>query len=241
MKITRSKKLNKTLSYFGAHFSYREPYQVLIDATFCQAALKNKVIIEEQIRNYFQAQVKLLTTQCIILEAESLGLVGATQIVKKFFVHKCGHEGNPIAASECIKKMTKDSRYIVSSQDKALQASLRKVPGRCLLYLHKATPVLETPSQASKRWVQKKSKNILTVDIEKIEDLKFRNGIKSVEEKPRSKRKIPKNPNPLSCKRSKKQLLNNIQASASRSGPSMKARRKRIKVPQHVKKILNDS
>uniref|UniRef100_A0A1A9WKU1 rRNA-processing protein UTP23 homolog n=1 Tax=Glossina brevipalpis TaxID=37001 RepID=A0A1A9WKU1_9MUSC len=241
MKITRSKKLNKTLSYFGAHFNYREPYQILIDATFCQAALKNKVIIEEQIRNYFQTQVKLLTTQCAILEAESLGLVGATQIVKKFFVHKCGHEGNPIVASECIKEMTKDSRYIVASQDKALQTSLRKVPGRCLLYLHKATPVLETPSQASKKWVQKKSKNILTVDIKKIEDLKLRNGLKSAEEKPRPKRKSPKNPNPLSCKKSKKQLSNNIQALANRSKPPMKARRKRVKLPRHVQEILKNS
>lgn len=53
-----------------------------------------------------------MTTQCIILEAESLGapLTGATQIVKQFFVHKCGHEGKPVTAAECIKQM-------VSSRD----------------------------------------------------------------------------------------------------------------------------
>ncbi|KAI9585547.1 rRNA-processing protein UTP23 homolog [Glossina fuscipes] len=243
MKITRYKKLNKTLAFFSAHYNYREPYQVLVDATFCQAALKNKVIVEEQIRKYFQVQVKLLTTQCIILEAESLGppLVGATQIVKKFLVHKCGHEGNPIAACECIKQMTKDSRYIVASQDKVLQSSLRKVPGRCLLYLHKATPTLETPSQASKKWVQKKSKNMLSIDIEKIESLKSQNGISSTEEKPKSKRRSPKNPNPLSCRKSKKQLTNNIQTLANSSKPPMKARRKRIKLPRHVKEIIRDS
>ncbi|CAD6998427.1 unnamed protein product [Ceratitis capitata] len=47
-------------------------------------ALQNKVIIEEQLRKYFQSTIKLVTTQCIILESESLGaqLAGATMIVK---------------------------------------------------------------------------------------------------------------------------------------------------------------
>lgn len=40
MKITRNKKSHKTLMFFTTHFNYHEPYQVLIDATFCQAALK---------------------------------------------------------------------------------------------------------------------------------------------------------------------------------------------------------
>uniref|UniRef100_A0A1B0BRJ5 UTP23 sensor motif region domain-containing protein n=1 Tax=Glossina palpalis gambiensis TaxID=67801 RepID=A0A1B0BRJ5_9MUSC len=140
-----------------------------------------------------------------------------------------------------LRANTKDSRYIVASQDKVLQSSLRKVPGRCLLYLHKATPTLETPSQASKKWVQKKSKNMLSIDIEKIESLKSQNGISSTEEKPKSKRRSPKNPNPLSCRKSKKQLTNNIQTLANSSKPPMKARRKRIKLPRHVKEIIRDS
>lgn len=40
MKISRFKKSHKTLVYFANNFDYREPYQVLIDATFCQAALQ---------------------------------------------------------------------------------------------------------------------------------------------------------------------------------------------------------
>lgn len=40
MKISRFKKSHKTLAFFATHFDYREPYQVLIDATFCQAALQ---------------------------------------------------------------------------------------------------------------------------------------------------------------------------------------------------------
>ncbi|KAM8715689.1 hypothetical protein ACLKA7_002696 [Drosophila subpalustris] len=238
MKISRFKKSHKTLVYFANNFDYREPYQVLIDATFCQAALQHKIGIEEQIRKYFQCNVKLLTTQCIILEAEALGapLTGATTIVKQFHVHKCGHEGKPVAAAECIKSMTKDNRYIVASQDRLLQASLRKIPGRCLLYLHKATPVLEAPSAASKKIVQKRVKNLmLGKQVDKIEYMKEKQGLKAAEAPVKNKRaKGPKNPNPLSCKKSKKQKqipqLHGVQQ------PTIaKAKRKRVKISAHVR------
>ncbi|EDW64394.1 rRNA-processing protein UTP23 homolog [Drosophila virilis] len=239
MKISRFKKSHKTLAFFATHFDYREPYQVLIDATFCQAALQHKIGIEEQIRKYFQCNVKLLTTQCIILEAEALGapLTGALTIVKQFHVHKCGHEGKPVAAAECLKSMTKDNRYIVASQDRLLQASLRKVPGRCLLYLHKATPVLEAPSDASKKWVQKRAKNLmLGKQEEKIQYMKEKQGLKPTETPVHPKKcKGPKNPNPLSCKKSKKKkpALQGVEQTTR-----TKAKRKRVKIPEHIKAAL---
>lgn len=39
MKIARYKKAQKTLSFYRNNFGFREPYQILIDATFCQTAL----------------------------------------------------------------------------------------------------------------------------------------------------------------------------------------------------------
>lgn len=39
MKIARYKKAQKTLSFYKNNFGFREPYQILIDATFCQTAL----------------------------------------------------------------------------------------------------------------------------------------------------------------------------------------------------------
>lgn len=107
MKINRLKKSQKNLSFYIQNFQYREPFQVIVDATFCQAAIQNKIIVDEQLKRYLQSELKLLTTQCIILESESLGpaLQGATSIVKRFYVHKCGHEGKPIPGAECIKHM----------------------------------------------------------------------------------------------------------------------------------------
>ncbi|XP_014086515.1 rRNA-processing protein UTP23 homolog [Bactrocera oleae] len=241
MKIARFKKAHKTLNFFATNFEYREPYQILVDATFCQIALQNKVIIEEQIKKYFQSTIKLVTTQCVILEAESLGspLAGATMIVKKFHVHKCGHEGAPVPASQCIKSMTKCGRYVVASQDRSLQNSLRKVPGRILLYLHKATPVLEEPSEASKKYVSKKSHKSLTSGLEKhVEHLKQIQTLQNEKLYNKIKqRKGPKNPNPLSCKKSAKQKARKPNSDISKESKlretskqhMQKQKRKRIK------------
>ncbi|XP_004530370.1 rRNA-processing protein UTP23 homolog [Ceratitis capitata] len=250
MKISRLKKAHKTLTFFSTNFEYREPYQILVDATFCQMALQNKVIIEEQLRKYFQSTIKLVTTQCIILESESLGaqLAGATMIVKNFHVHKCGHEGSPVPGLQCIKTMAHDGRYIVASQDRSLQKSLRKVPGRMLLYLHKATPVLEEPSDASKKYVMKKSQKSLTCGIEKhLKELKQIRDLNTDISDKASKRTRPKNPNPLSCKKSKKRKDKNHQnidpkasSLCTSSETSMKKKRKRLKIPSHVKAALKN-
>lgn len=62
MKISRFKKSHKTLVYFSTNFDYREPYQVLVDATFCQAALevsKRKHLTKQILPNTFLGSTKL--------------------------------------------------------------------------------------------------------------------------------------------------------------------------------------
>lgn len=105
MKIARYKKASKTINFYKHNFGFRDPYQVLIDATFCQLALQHQINIQDQLPKYLQAELRLVTTQCIIVEAEGLGggVSGATQIVKQFLVHKCGHDQKPIAGADCMK------------------------------------------------------------------------------------------------------------------------------------------
>lgn len=84
--------------------------------------LQNKFNIQNQFTKYFQSEVKLLTTPCIISEAEKLGLFssevnGAVQIVKQYAIHKCGHEKKPTSGNKCLKSMIgKDngSRYMIT-------------------------------------------------------------------------------------------------------------------------------
>lgn len=128
-----------------------------------------------------------------------------------------------------------------------MQASLRKVPGRCLLYLHKLTPVLEAPSEASKKFVQKRVKNLmLGKQAIKIDYMKEKQGLKpSVPEVAKQKKKSgPKNPNPLSCKKSKKQKQNPQETPTLRGVEKTiqtKAKRKRVSIPAHVKTALQQN
>lgn len=43
---------------------------------------------------------------------------------------------------------------MIASQDRELQEHLRKKPGQPILYLHKKTPVLEQPSEISRKTVE---------------------------------------------------------------------------------------
>lgn len=67
MKIKRQKQAKKTISFYKYNFSFREPFQILIDGTFCQAALKNKIQIKEQMPKYLMGEVQLCTTKWVDL------------------------------------------------------------------------------------------------------------------------------------------------------------------------------
>jgi Uncharacterized proteins of PilT N-term./Vapc superfamily len=73
MRIRRLKTKDNRLKFYCNHFGFRKPFQVLIDGTFCFEALKSKLNIRDQIPKYFDCDVKLLTTPCIITETEKLG------------------------------------------------------------------------------------------------------------------------------------------------------------------------
>lgn len=65
MTIKRQKKAKKNINFYKHNFSFREPFQILIDGTFCQAALKNKIQIKEQMPKYLMGEVQLCTTKWV--------------------------------------------------------------------------------------------------------------------------------------------------------------------------------
>lgn len=73
MKGKRQKIRKKTLLFYKNFFGYKPPYQVLIDGTFCKAALQNKINIMEQLPKYLDAEAKYFTTSCVLAECEALG------------------------------------------------------------------------------------------------------------------------------------------------------------------------
>lgn len=239
MKINRHKKVTKYLNYYRNNYGFFKPYQVLIDGTFCYVALKNQVNIQEQLPKYL-GEVKLLTTQCIILETEKLGkyVFGAMLIVKNFAVHQCGHGKNPVSGSACIESMIGEnnaSRYIIATQDQELQDAVRRIPGAPLLYLHHKTPTLEEPSKVSIKVANKQCHARFGVsehDSKTLSGLKLATFGPQQETKPKKKKKKG-GPNPLSCKKKQKKPNSNENKSADK-----KRKRKRIKLPKHVKTEL---
>lgn len=73
MGIKRQKQVRKSLAFYKKNFGYSPPYYVLVDGTFCRAALKQKINIREQLPKYLEAEVNICTTQCILDECEAFG------------------------------------------------------------------------------------------------------------------------------------------------------------------------
>lgn len=242
---SRYKKVRKNLEFYVNNYKFHQPFQVLIDGTFAFAALENKFNIQEQLKKYFQSQLKLLTTPCIISETEKLGsysakVNGATQIVKQYAIHRCGHEKKPMSGSNCLLSMIgKDnsSRYIIATQDRELQDKLRQIPGVPLTYLHGKTPTLESPSDTSRKFAEVIQKDLgMTIwQKENVKILQKQAGIMQEKDGKLKKRKKKGGPNPLSCLKKKKKPETILNKKGTKSG---KVRKSKIKIAPHIKEAL---
>ncbi|XP_037549140.1 rRNA-processing protein UTP23 homolog [Nematolebias whitei] len=234
MKIKRQKHAKKTISFYKYNFSFRQPFQILVDGTFCQMALKNKIQIKEQMPKYLMGEVLLCTTNCALKELETLGkdLYGAKIILQRFQVRNCSHFKNPVPASECLLSMLEDTNpqhYFVATQDHAVTAGLKKIPGVPLLYIVLNTIVLDKPSQASLDHVH--AVQLLTpAQQQSIRSLKEEQGIRSKDGERRGKKRKRKqsNPNPLSCLKKKKKGLPTPPLKKAEPGEK-RSRQKRLK------------
>jgi U3 small nucleolar RNA-associated protein 23 len=214
MKIKRYKKAEKFMSLYKNNFGFREPYQVLLDGTFCQVALTHKVNIQEQLPRYLKGQCKLLTTRCVIDETKRLGkpLHGAYVIISQFGIHNCGHE-KPISASRCLSSFIIESKnkdhYILATQDHQLREKIAKEVVCPLVKLANNALVLEKPPPKIEGKVKRThhflANKLKDEEREKLAILKSKEKIldETVNIKKKKKKRGPKGPNPLSCKKKK--------------------------------------
>lgn len=140
-----------------------------------------------------------------------------------------------------MRTQVKKNNYIVATQDREIQEWLRLRPGQPIMYLHNRTPVLEQPSDVSKKFIQKKLDKSLDFnkdDETKLSILKKNEGMSVTGEPVKKLKKFKiKHPNPLSCKKKKKaKALGHAVANAG--GSITKKARSRVKIPKHVKEIL---
>ncbi|CAL8112858.1 unnamed protein product [Orchesella dallaii] len=268
MRVKRYKKFQRYTSFFHKHFRFQPPYRILVDGTFANAALINKVNMKEQLPKYFDGLCKLLTTPCVMIETEQLGptLYGAVQVLKELQIHKCQHSDSPVQASECLKSVIKlnvpiksfvkkassasdaDDRFIIATQDANLRADFREMVGVPLIYLHGNAPTMEKPSDTSVQWAERMDRKKLEVSSYQKEILQHMKNealpnSNEAEKKGTRKRKRA-GPNPLSCKRSKKQKSStNSHSSSGAQEVEQKVAKKRkrikVKVPKHVRELTS--
>ncbi|NXX17977.1 UTP23 protein, partial [Podargus strigoides] len=236
MKLTRQKHAKKNIGFYKHNFQFREPFQVLLDGTFCQAALRNKIQIREQLPGYLGGATQLCTSRCVLKELESLGkaLYGAKLIAQTFQVLNCSHHKDPVSGSACLLSMIEEGNphhFFIATQDQDLANKVKKKAGVPLLFIIQNTMVLDKPSPKSLAFVQKLQTDQLVPEHQKqsIVQLKEKEGLAKQEGEKRRKRKRAGGPNPLSCLKKKKKKTQVGQE------PSAEKKKRRIRKRNRVK------
>lgn len=215
------------LGLYRNFFGFHEPYKVLIDGTFCKVSLQYNIQIKEQMKKYLNGETQFYTTRCVLTELELLGdsLYGAKVIAQRFKIHPCPHRKKPVSAQNCLKAILNDEdKFLLATQDFELTKEAKSIPGIPILYIHQNNIVLDKMSKATLQHVQDVSQGKVKPSQEQqssIQDLKKDANILP-EKLPKRKRKGPKGPNPLSCKKSKKSKSTN-------SDPQVLLRRRKRK------------
>lgn len=209
MRVKRAKNNKRTIRFYQQTFGLKEPFRVLIDGTFINAALKNKIHIKEQLPKMLGAKCTPMITGCAINELRSLGssCLGAVVIAKGYYRLKCGHDENPLGAHECMACCVgaeNKGSYLVATQDESLRKKLRAIPGVPILKLEGQCPVLEEASGASKTSrEQTETEKCLPKEWEK----KKLPELSKPEPEMLFKKKKKKGKNPLSCKKKKSKTV----------------------------------
>uniref|UniRef100_A0A8D0H403 rRNA-processing protein UTP23 homolog n=1 Tax=Sphenodon punctatus TaxID=8508 RepID=A0A8D0H403_SPHPU len=245
MKITRQKHAKKHISFYKYNFRFREPFQVLLDGTFCQAALRNKIQIREQLPGYLAGATQLCTTRCVLKELESLGkeLYGAKLIAQRFQVRNCSHFKDPVSGSACLLSMLEEGNphhYFIATQDQDLGKKVKKRAGVPLLFIIQNTMVLDKPSAKSVEFVQAMQASQLVPEHQKqsIVHLKEEQGLRKDSEPKRRKRKRTGGPNPLSCLKKKKKGQVAPVSSAAKKKRKRKRNQGQLEAAQPVQQCV---
>lgn len=215
----RSKEAKRTLNFYRQAYLFREPYQIignftfliqLVDAPFLEAALQQRTNLIESLQLLLgSSSVKLMTTDCIRAEmklADKKKHFGAFVASKRYeLIRACKHR--PILSGcNCIKELLErnvaDGKFFVATHDPHLKEILRLVPGIPIIFNHHGKIFLEVPTQSSVQQSKKSQHSKLLPSEQELVTLQQHFPLQPKQQPPiRKKRKGPKRPNPLSCKK----------------------------------------
>ncbi|KAJ4345840.1 uncharacterized protein N0V89_011975 [Didymosphaeria variabile] len=234
MKLKRAKAYRKLMHQYEVTFGFRSPYQILVDHQILEDCWRGKIQLLERLEGCLQGAIKPMITQCCmraLYTAKDKNDKLISWCKENLERRRCGHHelDEPLSALECISNVidpkenhTNKHRLCVASQDRKVRAHLRTIPGVPLIYLERSVMIMEPMNTASEEQRDREEKS------------KFRQGLKgqrnpdqlpkrkredeedagddnvegqATEEarlQKKKKRKGPKEPNPLSMKKAKK-------------------------------------
>ncbi|KAI0485214.1 Fcf1-domain-containing protein [Xylariaceae sp. FL0804] len=164
MRAKRSKAYKKLMGQYALTFGFREPFQVLMDASFILTATQCKMDLVHMLEITLHGKVKPMITQCCMRHLYNRksepSVSEAIEAAKLFERRRCGHHPSdypePLPEIECLSSVVdpKDTgvnkfRYCCALNEDEARAEIRAIPGTPLLYIKRSVLIMEPISTVS--------------------------------------------------------------------------------------------
>ncbi len=202
---------------------------MLLDSSILQDAYKFKIDLVGRLEKVLGAKVKPMITQCDMRHLYTAKPKNETLILqaKEYERRRCGHHEleEPLSTLECLSSVvdpkgsgSNKHRYVVASNELEVRAHMRKIPGVPLIYISKSVVLMEPMTSATEEHREREEKSKFKMGLKgqrkpdagekrKREDDEGEDDKSIATETQATKKrrqKGPKQPNPLSMKKPKK-------------------------------------
>ncbi|KAI0969937.1 Fcf1-domain-containing protein [Xylaria arbuscula] len=251
-RAKRSKQYKRLMNQYEINFGFREPYQVLCDSQFLEAAIRSKMDIDHILKATLHGSTKLLITQCsmrwLYARKNEPGIGAVIEFAKERLERRrCGHHPSdypePLVESDCIHSVIDPSktginkhRYVCAINDDEIRSSLRNgiqvVP---LLYIRRSVLIMEPASSTTVKARSRDEKAKFTAELKSLGGKRKRPQIDTDDDdddtkegadsnKPEKKKPYGrKEPNPLSMKKKKEHKPLRTGKALAETGKSAKS------------------
>ncbi|CAO3617537.1 unnamed protein product [Cunninghamella blakesleeana] len=198
----------KAMHSYSIGFGFRQPFQILLDSTFCKLATDQRINLTNDLQTILSSQTRPMVTECTINELRKSGDHRAVHTAKQFEIRKCKHKPS-VASHKCTLELVglkNEKRFCIATQDEEIIRQLHEIPGIPIIKIKNGLIVLEPLTNKTKDEIQKIE---LAKTLPSGREAEHLNKSKT-NQTPSSdivhKKRKAKGPNPLSMKKKKKQL-----------------------------------